>query len=152
VTPDQQRLARRGAAIVAAHLDGREMDKQVLIYDLDTEEPQWLDTFLLTTASALSVLGKHRRWAPRKALASLTRREERLYGSAPVTEDWPTAYDLTLSYLENGTVDVAAGTEGLDHVAVFAATFSLAVAACTELARKSPRPAAGWAAVLAAED
>jgi hypothetical protein len=55
-----------------------------------------------------------------------------------------TAYDLTLSYLENGNVDVAARTEGLDHgldhVAGFAATFSLAVAA------REPRAASSTAA------
>jgi hypothetical protein len=152
MTPDQQRLAGRGAAIVAAHLDGREMDKAMLVADLDTEEPRWLDTFLLTTAAALTRLGRQRRRPPVTLLASLGRRDERLYGSAAgVTDDWRTAYDLARLLLEHGEVDVAAATDGLDHVAVFAGSFSMAVAACEQLARGSSRTAAGWAAQLATD-
>ena len=141
MTPEEAELTQLGAAIAAAHLDGRAEDRDTLLDEL-VSNPRWADVFVYVAMVAASTSAGMRGTSPSAIVIGLPEQREGLFSELSITENWAAASGLIRGGLANDSAAMQRAGAQFDPPTAAASTFSVAIGALEDLANGSLKTAA----------
>ena len=146
MTPEESRLLRVGASVVAAGLRGDRIGQAELLGGFRDEPARLAEAFAYVAVAAATIDATVSGRNLSQVLDDLSGVEAGLVSGSPIR--WADAVDLAIGISRGNQVLIAEASAHMDVPTAINSTYSLALGVLADLERRTDRPSADWADAL----